>query len=164
MVIYIPLSQNGKKHKDKYVAIVDDDDKILASFRWNVLIDNDTEYARRSVGNKTIMLHQMVLEHMLGRPLESGEYPDHIDGNGLNNQRRNLRKASREENMQNSRKRKDNKSGVKGISWKERNQKWQARINVNGKQYYLGLFATLDAAKEAWEKAASEFHKEFKRR
>lgn len=79
------------------------------------------------------------------------EVVDHADGNGLNNQRHNLRAATLGQNVVNSKKRKDGvTSPYKGVYWNEGNQKWMTR--VAGK--YIGYFESeVDAAK-AYDKAA----------
>ena len=83
---------------------------------------------------------------------------DHIDGNKSNNLIENLRVADCSQNACNRKKRTDNTSGVKGISWHKPRQKWQANICVNQKQKYLGLFNTLEEAKQVVEKARIHYH------
>ncbi|WP_312721769.1 HNH endonuclease, partial [Escherichia sp. AM3] len=58
---------------------------------------------------------------------------DHKDGNTTNNKLENLRPATRAENLKNTPLRKDNSSGVKGLSWHSKNCGWQGRIWDNGK-------------------------------
>lgn len=86
---------------------------------------------------------------------------DHKDGNPLNNRIENLRIASRETNLHNSKRRTDNTSGVKGVSFHIQHQKWQARVALNGTRYLLGYFDTLEEAAEAIRVARVEMHGEF---
>jgi hypothetical protein len=65
---------------------------------------------------------------------------DHIDGNGLNNRRDNLREVSALENHKNYPMYSNNTSGQVGVHWNKAVQKWQVQININGKQIYGGLF------------------------
>lgn len=88
---------------------------------------------------------------------------DHIDGNGLNNTRVNLRVANSTENARNTRLRKDNTSGFKGVTWHKKNRKWRAVIKVDGGQKHLGMFDTLEAAYAAYCKAALHYFGEFAR-
>jgi hypothetical protein len=88
---------------------------------------------------------------------------DHIDGNGLNNRRSNLRIVTRAQNIQNSRLSQANTSGVKGASRFLSAGKWQAKIRKDGKQYHLGLFNCRTAAAVAYAKASRELHGEFGR-
>ncbi len=59
---------------------------------------------------------------------------DHIDGCGENNAFKNLRLVTRAENCKNRRLGANNKSGVPGVMWVDRRQRWETRININGKQ------------------------------
>lgn len=72
----------------------------------------------------------------------------------------NIRFVSRQTNILNQRHlRKDNKSGLRGISKNKGCNTWRARVNYKGKAYYLGSFKTLEEATEAYNKKASELHK-----
>ena len=71
---------------------------------------------------------------------------DHIDNRRLNNRIENLREASRQCNARNSKVRSDNLSGVKGVGWNKKAEKWIARIKVNGHTYFLGEFEFFDDA------------------
>jgi hypothetical protein len=91
-------------------AIVDSIDKDLAEKSWHAVpghrsIRNYTFYAARRKGNKHITLHRVVLERILGRRLKVGEECDHIDGDGLNNRRYNLRLVDHRRNIRNSHRR-----------------------------------------------------------
>jgi len=65
---------------------------------------------------------------------------DNRDQNKYNDKWSNLRETSRICNVRNSGNRVDNKSGVKGVIWKELNQKWEAYVTVNQKRHYLGIY------------------------
>ena len=87
---------------------------------------------------------------------------DHKNGNGKDNRPENLRLATQSQNTINFKGgRKDNFSGCRGISWKERNKKWQAQICHKGVNKYLGLFArkedAIKASSEARRAAFGEF-------
>lgn len=98
--------------------------------------------------------------------MEHGDWPefniDHIDGNGANNRLDNLRQATQADNCKNSRIRRDNSCGFKGVMYRTKyKNKWRARIQVNGKRKDLGHFATPEEAHAAYCKAAAELHGEF---
>jgi hypothetical protein len=88
---------------------------------------------------------------------------DHVDLDGLNNRRYNLRPCSKAENMRNRGAQRNNKSGFKGVRWHTRDRRWVAKITVDGKQKHLGYFDTPDAAHAAYAAAAAEHHGEFAR-
>jgi hypothetical protein len=158
MVVKIELSKKGK-YAGQYTALVDDEDEILAEFNW---MAHGCKYAGRDTKEKKrVFLHQMVLERMLGRPLEKGEFPDHIDGNGFNNQRSNIRRATKSQNMQNRGAQKNNTSGYKGVYFYESKNKYTATIGLNGKTIHLGYFRTAELAHEAYSKKANELHENF---
>lgn len=161
MTISIPLSKTSKKYAGRYETIISDEDADLADLSWQVFVDTHTQYALHGVKNsKSIRLHRVILERVIGRSLESHERPDHINGNGLDNRRENLRLATIIDNARNRRIGKDNTTGFKGIC-PNGYGKWKALIRNGGKQIYLGTFNTPKEAHEAYCKAAKDFHGDF---
>jgi HNH endonuclease len=106
---------------------------------------------------KGILMHRFLLKAPAGIEV------DHIDGNGLNNQRKNLRLATRFENQQNCPKPVTNTSGAKGASMHKATGKWVANIRAHGKQHHLGLFNCRTAAAVAYAVASTKLHGEFGR-
>jgi len=146
------------------VAVVDDSDyEFLSRFRWCARPMEDKFYAvrrkRRSdvgpagrrVGN--IAMHTVILG------LGPGDICDHKDGDGLNNQRSNIRKADLSKNNGNSKLSKSNTSGFKGVCWK--NNGWEVSIGINGKQTYIGRFKSRIEAARAYDLAADKHWGEF---
>jgi len=88
---------------------------------------------------------------------------DHADGNPHNNKLANLRIATSRQNQCNQKVRKDNTSGLKGVSWDSKRRKWQAGIQVNGKRIALGRFNTKEKAYAAYCEAARRLHGDFAR-
>lgn len=155
--VTIPLTKG-------YSTIVSWEDRDLFDIKWCVMTPRNIQYAMTSVlGNnkKKLYLHRVILERIIGRKLVRSEQVDHIDGNGLNNRRDNLRLATNSQNHHNISKRSDNKSGYKGVCYS--GGKWVAQINVSGKQTYLGRFDTPENAYEAYCEAAKKYHGEFAR-
>lgn len=144
------------------VAFVDDEDfEILSSMKWHLCFGAARkQYAAHSIflgkdNVKTALMHRVILN----APPE--RHVDHIDGNGLNNQKQNLRLCNRSENMCNQKVRKDSEAGIRGVRFHKRIKRWQARIQVLGKSKHLGYFDTPELAAAAYKKAALILHGEF---
>lgn len=84
---------------------------------------------------------------------------DHKDGNRSNNKPANLRAATSGQNCANSRVRKDNVCGIKGI--RRSGKKWRASITTEKKQLHLGSFDNHEQASAAYRNAAIQHHREF---
>lgn len=165
MVLEIPLSKNGK-HAGKYLALVSDEDADLTELNWTVVIaETHTKvmYAvrRPTVGHKRVntKLHRVILERVLGRELLKDEFVDHINMNGLDNRRENLRLATHQQNLANRTMTKQNKTGYKGVSKKK--NRFVAQIHINGRNKTIGYFKTPEEAHEAYCKKAKEIYGEF---
>jgi hypothetical protein len=158
MTIEIPLTRG-------YVAIVDDCDADLAQYRWHATRDNIHVYAARNVkvGSRFryVLMHRVILERTIGRPLTAHEQVDHVDGNALFNSRDNLRIASRAENCRNATKRKDNTSGFKGVIFHKHTKKYYAQIRVNGHRIRSKGFTSPEQAYEAYIANAVKYHGQF---
>lgn len=103
--------------------------------------------------------------HRLAWLLTHGVWPenqiDHINGRRDDNRLCNLRLATWSENNRNAKRRSDNTSGVKGVSFDKARDRWLARIKTDGYDRYLGRFDTPEEAHAAYCKAAAELHGEF---
>jgi len=89
------------------------------------------------------------------------EVIDHINGNKHDNRIENLRAATMRENQYNHRIQAKNTSGIKGVSWSKKYQKWYACMRVNGKNKNLGLYDSIETAKEFLELAREMIHGSF---
>jgi len=86
---------------------------------------------------------------------------DHVNGNRIDNRIENLREANDTQNAYNIRMHKDNKSGIKGVSWDKYKDMWIAKIQANKKRIQLGYFKNIDDAKNAISEARIKLHGEF---
>lgn len=140
-------------------ALVDDEDygKLIAMGHWYGLkCRNDTIYAYHSpFAGLSYAMHNLIIEAPDGFEL------DHIDRNGLNNLRSNLRIATASQNQANKALSRRNTSGFRGVYWHNAAQKWMAQITVNNKFKYLGLHKEPEQAALAYNKAAKEAFGEF---
>jgi len=142
-------------------AIVDVADADLGQFNWNANQSPKSKswYAKRHVKlgfyqYRKITLHQEIASRM-GLAID-GDDIDHIDGNGLNNRRDNLRRATRGQNIHNSGLRSDNKSGHKGVGRDAARGKWLVQMRANGKNTHLGRYDDLELAAFVYEEAAAK--------
>jgi hypothetical protein len=99
------------------------------------------------VGQKRHLLHRLVALAFLPNPLNLSDV-DHINCIRNDNRLDNLRWVTRSQNCQNQSIAKNNKSGVKGVSWYKPSKKWMAHIHLDYKQYNLGYYETIEEASE----------------
>ena len=109
---------------------------------------------------KKFYIHRLVAKAFLENPDEKPKV-DHIDNNPSNNNAKNLRWATSNENGFNQGKRINNTSGFKGVSFNKKANKYEARININGKTKYLKHYETPEEASEKYEIKAKEIHGDF---
>ena len=154
----IPLSKTGK-HKGKYFAQVDDEDyEYLNQFNWHVAICKTVMYAvRKTERGKTIFYMHRIIMNVSNSNIEI----DHIDHNGLNNQKRNIRNATVNQNGWNKKSSIHSSSKYIGVSINNRDKNWQAGIKKNGKSFFIGAFKSEYEAAKARDKKAKELFGEF---
>lgn len=138
------------------IALVDDADfEWLNQWSWGATRARTgrTHYAQRTVfvneRPKTVIMHRLIMN------AEKGTEVDHIDRNGLNNQRLNLRLATRSQNMANQRKQ-EGSSIFKGVTWTDKGRCWVSRIRYLGHLYTLGRFKLEIDAARAYDGKARE--------
>jgi hypothetical protein len=161
--ITIPLAKRNKSHN--MVTKVDLNDADLGNVSWNTAISGKKRYVIRTIfidGKKTTeRMHRVILERKLERKLKRGEQVDHINHDGFDNRRSNLRLATGAQNQHNKRLQANSTSGYKGVNWHKGTKKWQARIGYNGKRVTLGYFNNPEDAHKAYCEAADELHGKF---
>lgn len=140
------------------IALVDDGDyEYLMQWKWNAHKHRNTWYAKYNKTFSSVKMHRLIMN------APAGVQVDHINGDGLDNRRENLRLCTHIENMHNSGKHKNNTSGFKGVHWNKQRQTYQVFIMVNRKHKYVGSFSILEEAAHAYDEAAKEHYGEFAR-
>jgi hypothetical protein len=151
----IPLTQG------KYAVVDPEDFERLNKHKWHADRHNNTFYAIRCVSSRKnrirIRMHREILrppDHLI---------VDHINHNGLDNRKANIRPATRSQNNFNRLiiKRKGASSKYKGVAWKKSKEKWRAQIHVNGQCKFIGYFEDEKQAAKAYDEAAKKYHGEF---
>lgn len=103
---------------------------------------------------RKLLAHRVIWKMVFG---EEPNIIDHINGDPGDNRLENLRNVSQVENGGNSKLRKNNTSGVMGVAWESRRNKWLARIHINYRNRHVGYFDTFDEAVAARKAAEAKF-------
>lgn len=139
------------------VAFVDDADfEWLNQWKWSLLKTPNTSYAVRGHEGKAILMHRLILGLGTSKMLA-----DHRDGNGLNNQRSNIRTATRCQNKCNAGSHRGSSSFFVGVSWHSSKKRWRSQIMFNKKSKHLGTFKDEKDAALAYNNAAIQMHGQF---
>jgi hypothetical protein len=142
------------------VALVDDEDfEHLNQWRWFVQKRNHTSYAYRTTKSPktSASMHRQLMDFPTGSQI------DHIDGNGLNNLRCNLRICTSAHNSMNRKKRKNTSSKYKGVAWEKGKNRWYVSIKVGRKSYYLGKVGSEKEGALVYDKIAREWFGQYAR-
>lgn len=149
---------NSKKHGIKYINVDIADFDWLNQWKWQIIKHKKRTvfYVTTQINGKTVYMHRLILA-IKKRNITT----DHIDGNGLNNQRNNLRRATYSQNNINRAGLKNTSSKYKGVHFEAFTKKWRAEIQINGKQKKLGRFINEIDAALAYNNAAAKMHGKF---
>lgn len=156
MVKDVPLT------KGRFAKVDDQDYDFIMQFSWQARKSSrdSTHYAQMGVrtptGRVTGAMARLILQLKLGRPIQDGFECDHINRDGLDNRRENLREVSHAETCRNRSTYGNNRSGVPGIG--RRGNRWRAYGYRDGKRVHLGYFDTIELAKAALQEDNDDQH------
>lgn len=144
--------------KSGFSAICDDDDfEFLSGFKWYLLRGPRINYAQglSSDWRKKQRMHKLIMQPSQRMVI------DHINFNGLDNRRENLRICTNRQNVQNQRVLRGGSSKYKGVQWDKVNRKWRASIVVNSRFVNLGRYHDEIKAADIYDEAAKKYFGEF---
>lgn len=150
----IPLTQGQ-------FAIVDDEDyEALSKVKWYASKTPNTYYANRCKEKRDgkqikVPMHRQILN------APSNLIVDHINHDGLDNRRENLRLCTHTDNMRNRKINYNNRSGFKGVTWDKTHKKWRPNIQVDGKDMFLGYHFCIIKAAKIYDENARKFFGDF---
>lgn len=149
-MLEFPLTQG------KVVLIDDQDRELLLPYKWYAAMFRKTWYAFASEAGESrprnLYMHRLIMGMPEG--LEVG----HVDGDGLNNRRDNLRLATHMQNLTNQRVNAANTSGYRGVTWNKRRMQWMAQTKHFGKHIHFGYHDNLVDAAVAYDKGMRAIH------
>jgi DNA polymerase-1 len=145
--------------RGKYALVDPDDYRHLSKHKWHAYPNGKTFYAARratinGIKNRYIPMHRAVLK------VPANMFVDHINRNGLDNRKANLRPATHAQNSCNRAKRSNGTcaSKYKGVTARSERKSYQAQIRVNGNPIFLGSFRDEVQAAKAYDRAAKKYH------
>lgn len=155
------------KYKNRFVKVDDSDFEYLNQWKWyynQVNYDSKSKngYGYRTLGRGLDRGTHLYMHRLIMQPPKNMVI-DHINGDGLDNRRKNLRIITKEQNCLIRSKRYNSTNAYKGITKISGNNKFIARVGFAGKQHYLGTFNSALIAHRAYLKKAKELHGEFAR-
>jgi len=158
-ILKLPIKRNKdnqaiieifNKNKEKICETIVDDD-IYYNLMFYSLHKN----------NKYIQIDKLGLLHRYIMNYNGDNYVDHINNNTLDNRKKNLRIVTAKQNNMNSSSRSNSSSKYIGVSYHNRNKKWQASIKIDNKSLYLGNFKNEEGAAKARDKTTKKYFGEY---
>lgn len=128
-----------------------EDVEKVRNYKWSM---NGKGYVTSNTPQ--VILHRLIMDYPEDMMI------DHINHNRLDNRKSNLRICTQQQNNMNRTMNSNNTSGIAGVSWHKGNRKWGAKIQVAGKQIYLGYYQTKEQAVEARRRAELEYFGEYR--
>ncbi len=146
----------------KYTIVDSDDYMRLAKLKWHAIRGGNTFYAARGEWIKATKQSKQLLMQNFVIAVPKGYIADHINRNGLDNRKKNLRVATQSQNARNALYPKKNcSSKYRGVWYSKRNKKWCVKIVFEGKRKQFGCFQDEKEAAKAYDAAAKKYFGKF---
>lgn len=140
---------------EKFYFDLDDYDKIKDICWVSTIIDKNCGYKRLNgrYKGKVVTFYKLITDY---------DIVDHKNRNTLDNRKQNLRNATKSQNCQNHNLRTDSTTGISGVNWHKKSNKWQVRINdKNNKRISLGIYSDFNEAVKVRLKAEKKYYGEY---
>jgi hypothetical protein len=148
-IAYVTLSQ-GK------VAIIDTEyAEEVGNYNWAYHAAGYAIAHNRLNNNKQFLLHRLIMKPPIEKQI------DHINSNGLDCRKCNMRLCNHSQNKMNEGLRSSNTSGFKGVSWNKARQKWTSQIKINYKNIHIGYYDEIKDAGQSYREAATKYFGDF---
>jgi len=154
-VAYVSLTRG-------YEAVIDADKaEFIGQWNWHASPSRSNVYALRSTEIKGKYIGFRMHRVLIGAP--DHLHVDHINGDSLDNRIENLRLVTNHQNCFNRKINSNSTSGLKGVTWNKKDQRWRAQIRFDGEKIFLGNYKCPNEAYAAYCKASADLHGEFGR-
>ena len=159
--IELGKGRTDSKHVGFFAIVSDEDYEHLIKFKWHIYGGNKSGnvYVKRSIRSKDGKYKHITMH----KEITGFDYVDHINGNGLDNRRENLRSCTKAENQRNRKLNSNSTTGYKGVSMHSSGKYYVARISINGKRIALGTSLDKKHLAKLYNDAAIKYFGEFAR-
>jgi hypothetical protein len=167
------IAENNKLRKNLQIATINIDGNIVKfdiedwdlvhEYQWRVSSDSNNPYVYSSRHKTINRIHMSMHRLVMGKKEYDKCMIDHIDGDGLNNCKSNLRFCTASQNQANRKLSKNSKTGMKGVIYNKQTKLYVVHICKDRKHYMLGVFEDKIEAARAYDIKALELYGEFAR-
>lgn len=145
----------SRMYGNKYIKVSEEDFDMLNQYSWTIEKSGRRFYATTRINGVKIRMHRLLL-----KPKKTQQV-DHINHNGLDNRRENIRLSTHIQNTRNRERTNKRKQRYKGVHYHKKMKKYQASISYNKRRYFLGSFKRAKDAAKAYNDAAIKYFKQF---
>lgn len=151
---------NSLKHGKFNVLYDDDDHELICKHTWTLNFKSQNQKYVYTTFRTNGIVQQLKMHHLIC-PISNNLVVDHIDGNGLNNRRDNLRLATQRQNICNKSIQRNNTTGYKGVHFHKKAKKYTVSFKINGRSLYGGIFVNIIEAAKRYNELAIKYYGEF---